>query len=324
MKALVLKESNQPLQLQDCPEPQAGPEQVVVELKAAALNRRDFWITQGMYPGVQAPCILGSDGAGVVSATGKEVIICPSVGWGADPAAQQESYRILGMPDDGTFAERIAVDADLLAAKPAHLSWAEAAALPLAGLTAWRALFTQGQLRSGQTVLVTGIGGGVATFALQFAAVAGAKVLVTSSAAAKIERAVSLGAAAGANYREERWARKLGDSHGPIDLVIDSAGGDGYNDLLDIVKPGGRIVNYGATTGPPKKLDMFKLFWKQLHLIGSTMGSPAEFAAMVDFVSEHKISPMVDQTVPLAKGSELVASMASSPQFGKLVLDIGG
>ncbi len=324
MKALLLKETNQPLAFDDCPEPEAGPGQVIVDLKAAALNRRDFWITQGMYPGVQAPCILGSDGAGVASATGQEVIICPSIDWGDDPAAQQESYRILGMPDHGTFAERIAVAEGQVAAKPAHLSWAEAAALPLAGLTAFRALFTQGRLQSGQTVLVTGIGGGVATFALQFAVAAGAKVLVTSSSAGKIERAVACGAIAGANYREDGWAKALGQAHGPIDLVIDSAGGDGYNDLMEIVKAGGRIVNYGATTGPPRKLDLFKLFWKQLHLIGSTMGSPAEFASMVGFVNERKIKPIVDQIAPLAEGSEVVAAMAASPQFGKLVLEIGG
>jgi len=322
MKALVLKETKQPLTFDECPNPKAGSGQIIVDLKAAALNRRDFWITQGMYPGVQAPCILGSDGAGVTS-SGEEVIICPSIDWGSDPSAQQESYRILGMPDNGTFTEQIAVAESQVATKPTHLSWAEAAALPLAGLTAYRALFTQGQLRSGQTVLITGIGGGVAAFALQFAQAAGSKVLVTSSSAEKIERAVSLGATAGANYRDDGWAKELGRGHGPIDLVIDSAGGDGYNDLMEIVKPGGRIVNYGATTGPPRKLDMFKLFWKQLHLVGTTMGSPDEFGAMVKFVNEQKLKPIVDQVLPLAEGSDLVASMASSPQFGKLVLEIG-
>jgi zinc-binding alcohol dehydrogenase/oxidoreductase len=328
MKALVLKETNQPLQFEECPNPEAGTGSALVTLKAAALNRRDYWITQGMYPGVQTPCILGSDGAGVVSTTGEEVIICPSIDWGNDPAAQQESFRILGMPDNGTFAEQIAVETQLLAAKPDHLSWAEAAALPLAGLTAYRALFSQGGLQrdssSDQTVLITGIGGGVATFALQFAVAAGAKVLVTSSSAEKIERAVSLGATAGADYKQDGWARDLGKAHGPIDLVIDSAGGEGYNDLLDLVKAGGRIVNYGATAGPPRKLDMFKLFWKQLHLVGCTMGSPDDFTAMVKFVNERKIRPIVDQTVPLAEGSDLIASMAASPQFGKLVLEIPG
>ena len=172
--------------------------------------------------------------------------------------------------------------------------------------------------------LITGIGGGVATFALQFAIAAGAKALITSSSAEKIDRAVALGATAGANYRDDGWAKELGIAHGPIDLVIDSAAGEGYNDLMEIVQAGGRIVNYGATTGPPRKLDMFKLFWKQLHLIGSTMGSPEEFAAMVQFVNQQKIRPIVDQVVPLTEGSDLVAAMASSPQFGKLVVEIAG
>ena len=159
-------------------------------------------------------------------------------------------------------------------------------------------------------------------FALQFAVAAGAKALVTSSSPDKLARTESLGATAGANYKDEGWAAALGKEHGPIDLIIDSAGGEGYNDLMDLVKPSGRIVNYGATAGPPRKLDMFKLFWKQLHLIGSTMGSPEDFAAMVEFVNQHQIRPEVDKLVPLSEGAELVASMADSPQFGKLVLEV--
>lgn len=331
MKALVLNEVKSPLTLADCDDPAAGQGQAVVKLKAAALNRRDFWITQGMYPGVEAPCVLGSDGAGVVetvgdgvdeSWVGKEVVINPGMAWGADPLAQAGAFNILGMPDDGTFAERVAIPAAQLAPKPEHLAWTEAAALPLAGLTAYRAVFSQGGLQAGQTVLITGIGGGVAVFALQFVVAAGAKALVTSSSPDKLARAESLGATAGANYKDEGWAAALGKEHGPVDLVIDSAGGEGYNDLMDLVKPGGRIVNYGATAGPPRKLDMFKLFWKQLHLIGSTMGSPEDFAAMVEFVSKHQIKPVVDKVVPLGEGAELVASMADSPQFGKLVLEM--
>lgn len=331
MKALVLNEVKSPLALADREDPVANAGRAVVKLKAAALNRRDFWITQGMYPGVEAPCVLGSDGAGVVESiglgvdaswVGRDVVINPGIDWGRSALAQDGKFKILGMPGDGTFAERVNVPAAQLAAKPEHLSWPEAAALPLAGLTAYRAVFTQGGLESGQTVLITGIGGGVAVFALQFAVAAGAKALVTSSSADKLARASALGAAAGANYKEEGWAAALGKEHGPVDLVIDGAGGEGYNDLLDLVKPGGRVVNYGATAGPPRKLDMFKLFWKQLHLIGSTMGSPEDFAAMVSFVNEHQIKPVVDQVAPLAEGAELVASMAGSPQFGKLVLEI--
>jgi zinc-binding alcohol dehydrogenase/oxidoreductase len=318
MRALVLTAPNTPLVFRDEPAPTADAGESIVQLKAAALNRRDFWITQGQYPGVTAPCILGSDGAGLVD--DREVIINPGINWGSNPRAQGESFRILGMPDNGTFAEEIAVPAGWLRDKPAHLSWEQAAALPLAGLTAYRALFTQGKLKAGQTVLVTGIGGGVATFALQFALAAGATVLVTSSSDAKLARATGLGAAKGARYDREGWELEFAD-HGPIDLVIDSAAGPGYATLLNLLRPGGAIVNYGATAGPPK-VDMFGLFWKQLRILGSTMGSSTDFAAMLDFVDTHKVAPIVDKVVPLADGAALVDDMARMPQFGKLVLSI--
>ncbi|MFT5127334.1 MAG: zinc-binding alcohol dehydrogenase/oxidoreductase [Rhodothermales bacterium] len=318
MRALVLTEPKSPLVCRDEPVPIAAPGESLVQLKAAALNRRDFWITQGLYPGVSTPCILGSDGAGVVD--GREVIINPGINWGSNSRAQGENFRILGMPDNGTFAESILVPSGWLRDKPAHLSWEQAAALPLAGLTAYRALFTQGKLKAGQTVLVTGIGGGVATFALQFAMAAGAKVLVTSSSDAKLARACDLGAVKGARYDREDWQQEFADC-GPIDLIIDSAAGPGYATLLDLLRPGGTIVNYGATAGPPK-VDMFGVFWKQLHIVGCTMGSSTDFAAMLDFVSTHELRPIVDKVVALEDGPALVSDMAKMPQFGKLVLSM--
>ena len=330
MNALVLTDSNGSLALREVPEPTAAPGTALVALHAAALNRRDYWITQGLYPGMTAPCTLGSDGAGVVEAVGdgvdeawlgQEVTINPALDWGTSTRAQGEGFRILGMPDDGTFANRIRVPATQLVAKPGHLSWAEAAALPLAGLTAYRATFSQGGLQPDETVLITGVGGGVAVAALQFAVKAGARVLVTSSSPDKLERARSLGATAGFNYREDGWAEQAGSEHGPIDLVVDGAAGDGFNDLLGIVRPGGRIVSYGGTAGPPAKFDIRRHFFRQLHLIGSTMGSPEDFAAMVDFVNEHQHRPVVDTVVPLSEGAAAVASMGSSPQFGKIVLE---
>lgn len=317
MKALVLTERESPLVFRDEPDPVAAEGEVVVELRAAALNRRDFWITQGMYPGVEAPCVLGSDGAGLIG--DREVVINPGIGWGDDESAQSPEFSILGMPRNGTFAERVAVPAELVHDKPAHLSWDEAAALPLAGVTAYRALFAQGGLEAGQTVLISGAGGGVAAFALQFAVAAGANAVVTSSSAEKLAKAKELGAAAGFNYREESWAKGLE----PVDLILDSAAGPGYNALIGLLKPGGRIVNYGATAGAPKRLDFFKVFWNQLKILGSTMGSPADFDAMLKFVGKHQIRPEIDRVVPLSEGSELVASMADSPQFGKLVLAVG-
>ena len=331
MKALVLKATHQPLALEERPALKAAPGEVVVQLKAAALNRRDYFITQGLYPGIKPPVVLGSDGAGVVSMVGdgvdatwagKEVIINPGLDWGDGESAQAKEFNILGLPRDGTFATEVAVPASQLHAKPGHLNWQEAAALPLAGVTAYRAVFSQGGLQEGETVLITGIGGGVATFALQFAVAAGAKVWVTSSSPQKIQRAVQLGALGGLDYTNEHWARELARLAGAPHLIIDSAGGAGYASLIHLAAPGGRIVNYGATAGPPEKIDLFKMFWKQLRLQGSTMGSPADFAAMLELVSKQGIKPVVDAAFPLAEGNQALAQMKTSPQFGKYVLEI--
>ncbi len=331
MKALVLHELKKPLAVEERPDLVPVADEVVVQLRAAALNRRDYWITQGMYPGIKLPVVLGSDGAGVVSRLegsvdssleGTNVIINPGWNWGDRQNAQGKEFNILGMPHDGTFATEVKVPAACVHSCPSHLNWIQAAALPLAGLTAYRAVFVQGRLHEGETVLVTGIGGGVATFALQYALAAGAKVIVTSSSAEKIARAVKLGATAGFNYREKGWADHLSSNHGSPDLIIDSAAGDGYADLLKLAAPGGRIVNYGATTGPPKNIDLFSVFWKQLHLIGSTMGSPQDFVAMLDFIIEHQIVPAIDEVFPLADVNVALERMQVSNQFGKIVLEI--
>lgn len=330
MHALVLEEVNKPLGYIERPDAVPGPGEVLVAVQAAALNRRDFWITQGMYPGVKMPVVLGSDGAGVVTQVGEgvapqwldqPVVINPGLAWGANRAVQSSDFRILGMPDDGTFATQVVVPADIVHQKPEHLSWQQAAALPLGGVTAYRALFTQGQLKRGDRVLVTGVGGGVATLTVQMAAAAGATVYVTSSSDQKLQHAKDLGAAAGFNYTRKEWPAELKAKAGSIDLVVDSAGGEGYEAVVSLAAPGGRIVSYGATTGPPKKLDLFKIFWKQLRLVGTTMGSPEDFQEMIEFVGRHQIIPTIDQVVPLADGGSAVERMRESPQFGKIVLD---
>ncbi len=332
MQALTLKQLKTPLELEERDDPKPAAEQVVVRLNAAALNRRDYWITQGMYPGIECPVVLGSDGAGIVAETGsslgnywsgREVIINPGWDWGDDPKVQSKSFHVLGMPDDGTFATHVRVPARCIHVKPNHLTWEEAAALPLAGVTAYRAVFTQGSLQAGETILVSGVGGGVATFALQFAVAAGANVWVTSSSQDKIKRAVELGAKGGFDYNDADWWKTMSGQAGLPNLIIDSAGGAGYGALLNLAAPGGRIVNYGATKGPPEKLDLFKIFWKQLTVQGSTMGSPADFAAMLAFVEKHQIRPIVDCVFPLADGNQALNLMKSSPQFGKYVLAVG-
>lgn len=330
MQALVLEGVNQPLQLQTVPDPQPGPGEAIVSLRAAALNHRDLWIQKGQYAGLKFPIILGSDGAGVVEAVGegvdaglrgREVIVNPALEWGGHAAAQGTKFRILGLPDDGTFAERLRIPAAQLAPKPAHLDFAHAAALPLAGLTGYRALFSRARLQAGERVLITGVGGGVALFALQFAVAAGATVHVTSGSDEKIARAVSLGAAGGVNYREEGWAKKLKAGAGDgFDVTIDSAGGEGLASLIELAAMGGRIAFFGATLGNPPGLDMRRVFWKQITLCGSTMGSPEEFAAMTRFVEEHHIEPLAEHVFPLAQGNEALAAMDKSAQFGKIVL----
>ena len=331
MKALILHGIKKPLAIEDRPELKPANGQVVVGLKAAALNRRDYWVTQGLYPDTQLPVTLGSDGAGVVTRigngvgdewSGKEVIIHPGWNWGDNPSVQSNEFRILGMPDDGTFAEEIIVPVETLYPKPDGYSWPEAAALPLAGLTAYRAVFTQGQVKKNERVLVTGIGGGVATFALQFALAAGATVLVTSSSAQKIDKAIGLGAVAGYNYHDKDWRKQIQSNHGEIDLTIDSAGGEGYAKLIDLAIPGGRIVNYGNTMQVPVEIELRKVFWKQLRLLGSTMGSPEEFVRMLDLVKEKKIHPVIDKIFPLDAGNDALERMRDSKQFGKIVLEI--
>ncbi|MBA4135825.1 MAG: alcohol dehydrogenase [Opitutus sp.] len=329
MKAAQLVGLKQPVALSDVPAPVAGPGQAVVQLKAAALNHRDVWIQQGLYPGIALPITPGSDGAGVVTAVGsaadaawvgREVIINPSLDWGADPRAQGPKFRILGMPDAGTFAEQIGVPAANLAPKPAHLSWEEAAALPLAGLTAWRALFTRAQLKAGERVLVTGTGGGAALFALQFAVAAGAQVWVTSSSPDKILRAKALGALGGANYREADWSEQLAKAAGAFDVIVDSAGGEGFLKLIDLTAPGGRIVFFGATAGNPKLFEMRKCFFRQINVLGTTMGSPVDFAGMTQLVAARKLRPVVDTAFPLTDAEQAFRHMEAAAQFGKIVL----
>jgi NADPH:quinone reductase-like Zn-dependent oxidoreductase len=333
MNAVVLRELGGPekLVLEQVPDPAPGPGQALVRLRAAALNHRDAWIRKGLYAGIRLPIILGSDGAGAVSAVGEgvdrsrigtEVVINPGLDWGTDDGAQGTHFRILGLPDNGTYAEVVAVPAGNLFPKPKALTWAEAAAIPLAGLTAYRALFTRAQVKAGETVLVTGIGGGVATLALLFARHAGARVLVTSGSDDKLARARELGADGGVNYHAEGWGKTVQAlAGGGPDIIVDSAGKDVFPTLLDIIRPGGRIVTFGATTGSPSTVEVRKIFWKQISILGSSMGSPREFAGMLALF-EGGLKPVVDRVFPLADAAAAHARMDQGDQFGKIVLTL--
>ena len=329
MKAIVLEAADRPLSLKEVEKPVLGAGEILVQIKAAALNRRDYWITIGKYAGIKYPCILGSDGAGIVTETcseedkrriGKEVIINPANNWGDNPEFQGKDFKILGLPDDGTLAEFVKVKAENLFPKPAHLTLEQAAAIPLAGLTAYRALFTKARAAKGNKVLISGAGSGTGTFALQFAVAAGCQVFITSGSAEKIEKARQLGAAAGVNYKAQDWAEQLKELSGGFDVIIDSALGEGFSKFPDICNPGGRIVFFGGTAGNIQSLDGRKIFWKQLQILGTTMGTNNEFEAMLDFINKHQIIPVVDEIFPLANAAKAVSQMENSAQFGKIVL----
>ncbi|MEE4380213.1 MAG: zinc-binding dehydrogenase [Candidatus Competibacteraceae bacterium] len=332
MRAVVLPQTGGPnqLRIEQVKTPTPEPGQVRVALRAAALNRRDVWISLGLYPRIQLPCILGSDGAGIIDQIGdgidqqwigREVVIYPAYDWGDDPRFPGPTFRVLGMPDPGTFADFICVPVEHVFPKPAHLSWEQAAAIPLAGLTAWRAIVTQSALQPGEKVLVTGIGGGVATFALKWAVALGAQVFVTSGHLDKIDRAMALGAVAGVNYHASDWAQQVLKLSGGLDVIIDGTGGAAFNGYLSLLKPAGRIIVYGATAGnPPEGPELARLFFRQLQIRGSTMGSLSEFSEMLAFVAARCIEPVIDKVFPLEEASAAHRHLQATAQMGKVVL----
>lgn len=329
MKAVVLSEKLAPLRIEEVQKPKPQPGEVLVKISASAFNHRDLWIQKGQYAGLKFPIVLGSDGCGVVEAVGEnvsqqligsEVIINPSLGWGNDERVQSKQYKILGLPDNGTFAEYVALPSNNVFPKPGHLSHEEAAALPLAGLTAWRALFSRAKCQTGNKVLITGIGGGVALFAFQFALAVGANVFVTSGSDEKIKKAVELGAIAAANYQSESWHSQLAKEHGGFDVLIDSAAGEAFSKLIDLANPGATIVFYGGTQGNIKDLNPQKIFWKQLNILGSTMGSDKDFEQMLSFVNHHQLKPIVDEVFNFEMAQVAIEKMNNKEQFGKIVL----
>jgi NADPH:quinone reductase-like Zn-dependent oxidoreductase len=333
MNAVVLRETGAPdvLRLDSAPDPEAGPGEVVVALRAAALNRRDVFLHKGIAPS-PLPVIPGSDGAGVVRslgpgtsgvAEGDEVVILPSLGWGGGEAAPEPGFRILGGPDDGTYAELIAIPAANVFPRPSRLSWEESAALPLAGLTAYRALVSRAGVRPGETVLVIGIGGGVATTALHIARSAGCRVIVTSSSQEKLDRARELGASGGVDYTADDWPAAVRElSGGPgVDVVVDSVGST-WADSIACLRPGGRVVAFGGTGGGKVELAVRPVTLGQVSLLGTTMGSPRDFAGLLATVGHGSWAPVIDSVRPLAEAAAAHAREEAGDHFGKLVLSI--
>lgn len=313
-----------------------------MRVHAAALNRLDLWVADGV-PGVryQFPHQMGSDGAGTVEAVGPaveglapgdRVLINPGVSCGRCEWCQDgeqplcPGFGVLGEHRPGTLAERVVVPARNLAPVPDGMGWAEAAALPLATITAWRMLVTRAALRPGETVLIWGIGGGVALAALQVARLAGARVIVTSSSEAKLARALELGADHGINHRTadvSREVRALTGRRG-ADVVVDSVGRETWEQSLRALARKGRLVTCGGTSGHELALDVRRLFWYQWTILGSTMASDAEFRAVVDVAGRGRLRPLVDTVFPLARWREAFARLAEGAQMGKIVIEVAG
>lgn len=330
MKGIVLADQNSDrIAIEEVTLAPLVADEVRIKIHCAALNHRDQWCREGRYPNIKYGTVLGSDGAGEVVEIGdnvdpkwigKEVIVNSASGWGSDDKVQSSSFEILGMPSHGTLAEMVQVKADRLELKPEHLSMEDASAIPLGGLTAYRSVFYHGNVNPGDKVLVTGFGGGVAQFAVQFAIKAGATVYTTSGDDRKLEIANRYGVKGGFNYKNENWASAALEESGGFDLVIDSAVGDTLNTLVKILKPGGKLVVYGATLGNPSALDMRRVFWNQLTIQGTTMGSDNDFRQMMEFISLHKIKPVIDSVYPMADSVQAFDKMKEGKQVGKILI----
>jgi NADPH:quinone reductase-like Zn-dependent oxidoreductase len=323
VQAILVREGGE-LSFEQVEDPEPEPGEVVVELRAAAVNRRDLLVRNPPGPAYEftLPLIPGSDGAGVRRDTGEEVVVYSGLGWGeADDAAGPE-WRILGGPDDGTYAELVKVPQANVFPRPRRLSWEESAAFPLAGLTAYRALHPIGRLAAGETVLVLGAGSGVSTIAVQLASQAGARVLVTSSSEEKLGRARELGATDGVLYTEGDWPDAVRElTGGGVDLVLDSVGST-WAESLRCLRRGGRLVVFGGTGGPKVDLDVRFVYLNWLSVLGTTMGSPRDFAQLLRAVEDAAWRPVIDSVRPLADAAAAHERLQSSAHFGKLVLDV--
>jgi zinc-binding alcohol dehydrogenase/oxidoreductase len=327
VKAVRIHEDGGPevLRYEDAPDPVAGPGEVLIGLRAASLNHLDVWLRRGL-PSAPKPRILGADGAGVVVALGEgvdrfregdEVVINPGLDEGA---------RIVGEHMDGTHAELIALPADYIYPLPDGLTFEQAAAFPLVFETAYRMLVTRGGLQEGEWVFVWGIGGGVATAAMQIAKALGARVIVTSSSDEKLARARELGADATVNHAEADVAaavREATDGHG-ADIVVEHVGEATWKTSLQVAASGGRVAVCGATSGPNPPANLHRIWWKQLTVLGSTMGTQADFQAVYELVASGRAEPVVDRAFPLAGAAAAHEHLEAGRQLGKVVLTIPG
>lgn len=326
MHAVIMREFGTAAVLRpgEFPDPTARPGWVTVALRASALNWHDVLVRQGRY-GSSLPHIIGADGAGVRTDTGEEVVILPSLNWGDREEAPGSRWEILGDHTPGTYAELVSVPADCLAPKPRGLNWAEAAALPLVGLTTYRALFVRGRLQTGESMLVVGAGGGIATTAIALAVAAGASITVTSSSADTIERAVSAGARGGVLHSEQGWpehARAMSPDNAGFDLILDPVGR--WSESVRALRPGGRLVVLGANAAQTAHMDIRSFYFGQFDLLGTTMGSSRDFAGLLKMLNRYSVrAPVIDREFPLDRAAEAHEHLERGRTFGKCVLRHG-
>jgi NADPH:quinone reductase-like Zn-dependent oxidoreductase len=320
MKAIRIHEDGGPevLRYEDAPDPEPGPGEVLVRLHAASLNHLDLWVRKGL-PSVPKPRILGADGAGVRIDTGEAVVINPGIEHG-------DAIHVIGEHTQGTHAELVAVPETNVYPLPDGVSFEEAAAFPLVFETAYRMLVTRAGLAEGEWVLVWGIGGGVATAAFQIAKALGARTIVTSSSDAKLERARELGADATVNHATGDVAAAVKEATGGAgaEVVVEHVGEATWKTSLQAVRHAGRIVVCGATSGPNPPAMLHRIWWKQLSVLGSTMGTRADFEAVYELVASGRVRPIVDSVLPLAEARAAHERLERGEQLGKIVLSISG
>jgi NADPH:quinone reductase-like Zn-dependent oxidoreductase len=318
MKAIRIHEDGGPevLRYEDAPDPEPGPGEVLVRLRAASLNHLDLWVRRGL-PSVPKPRILGADGAGTREDTGERVVINPGIEHG-------ERITVIGEHMDGTHAELVAVPESNVYPLPDGISFEEAAAFPLVFETAYRLLVTKAQLREGEWVLLWGIGSGVATAGLAIAKALGAHVVVTSSSDEKLERAGELGADATVNHSTGDVLAAVKEATGGagVEVVLEHVGEATWQTSLQAARTAGRIAVCGATSGPNPPAALHRIWWKQLTIYGSTMGAREDFEAAYDLVKSGRAKPVIDSVRPLAEARAAHERMEAGEQFGKLVLTI--
>jgi zinc-binding alcohol dehydrogenase/oxidoreductase len=318
MKAIRIWEDGGPevLRYEDAPDPEPGPGEVLVRLRAASLNHLDLWIRKGL-PSVPKPRILGADGAGLREDTGERVVINPGIEHG-------EKITVVGEHMDGTHAELVAVPETNVYPLPDEISFEEAAAFPLVFETAYRLLVTKAQLQEREWVLLWGIGSGVAGAGLAIAKALGARALVTSSSDEKLERARELGADALVNHATGDVRGAVGEAtEGKgVEVVLEHVGEATWQTSLQAARAGGRIVVCGATTGPNPPAALHRIWWKQLTIYGSTMGTREDFEGAYELVKTGRTKPVVDSVFPLAEARSAHERMEAAEQFGKIVLTI--